>query len=88
MIPVEIEQTPMDVFAANAAVATKRISVVLVSTGSLNPVHLAHVRMLEAAARTLNEAGKVKVLAAWISPSDAFWSRAKPYGALSNEVAM
>ncbi len=59
--------------------------VALVSTGSLNPVHVAHVRMLEIAAAHLQAHGH-NVVAAWLSPSDAAWSHGKAHGCMANKV--
>jgi hypothetical protein len=42
--------TPLDVFQANLPSKRRAGCVVLVATGSLNPVHVMHVRMLELAA--------------------------------------
>lgn len=77
----------MDVF--NALVPRKLSSnvVVLVATGSLNPVHLMHVKMLEVAAAELTKQGKL-VCAAWLSPSDANWSCNKPHGCFANEAKL
>jgi nicotinic acid mononucleotide adenylyltransferase len=58
-------------------------AVVLFTTGSMNPVHVGHVRQLELAAKHFQSSG-VAVLAALLSPSDCRWSYHKPYGYLKN----
>ena len=59
-------------------------AVILFTTGSMNPVHVGHVRQLELAAEHF-QSSEVTVLAALLSPSDAQWSIHKPYGHLKNE---
>ena len=76
---------PMDVFDHRLAElgASTKTPVVLLTTGSMNPVHAGHLNQLEVVAQRLEDEGHV-VLAAWLSPSDAFWSHSKPHGCLSN----
>lgn len=83
-------QTPIDVLERNVAAATtasptKKKLAALVTTGSLNPVHIGHVRQLELAAEALESKKGYTVVAAWLSPSDAQWSGGKPHGCIGNE---
>lgn len=81
-------QTPLDVLQKNLAEKTKAKTqlklAALLTTGSLNPPHVGHVRQLELAAALLEQRGYT-VVAAWISPSDMQWSMGKPHGCISNE---
>ncbi len=81
------EHTPLDVFRCNmAALRPGQRAVVLVTTGSLNPVHLVHVAQLErAAALVEQEEEGTRVVAAFLSPSDAAWSAYKEHGCMRNE---
>lgn len=66
----------------------------LLTTGSLNPVHIGHVQSFEAAKealekQTCNVTGKpFKVLAGFVSPSDRGWCDRKEYGALTNQYRL
>ncbi len=73
----DVVDTPMDVFRAACPARLTKGLCVLVSTGSLNPVHVGHTRMLELAASHLRQHEGKTVLAAWISVSDASWSASK-----------
>lgn len=92
MMPVELDLTPMGVYRTNTVAMDVRRAhekngvkrCVLVTTGSLNPVHVQHVRQLELAASILTEKHGWTVLAAWLSPSDASWASGKPFGSLGN----
>jgi hypothetical protein len=46
---------------------------VLLSTGSLNPIHLGHVQAFTSAKEFLEKKYDFKVLAGFISPSDKNW---------------
>jgi nicotinic acid mononucleotide adenylyltransferase len=77
--------TPLDVFEENYAKRDEsKSSVVLVTTGSMNPIHLGHVAQLEKAKEYLEKQGK-EVVAGFVSPSDAGWAKGKAHGCLNNE---
>jgi hypothetical protein len=101
------EQTPMDVLQSHTR--DKHLDekqpqrrVVLLTTGSMNPIHTGHVKQLELAAAHLQQQGLcggtqvvalsnatttgVCVCAAWLSVSDAGWASGKPHGCFSNET--
>jgi nicotinic acid mononucleotide adenylyltransferase len=80
------EATPLEVFHQLYEPQRKK-QCVLLSTGSMNPVHKGHVSMLEAAQQCLEAKGWT-VVGGWLSPSDASWSSGKPFGALSNEAKL
>jgi nicotinic acid mononucleotide adenylyltransferase len=79
------EETPLDVFCAGMArLKPGQRAVVLLATGSLNPIHKAHVGQLERAAELVAATGDTVVVAAFLSPSDRAWSANKPHGSLEN----
>jgi len=84
MEPAAQELTPLDVLRSNKDSTAAR-KVVLLTTGSMNPIHLGHVAQLEKAKSFLAAHHKAEVVAAFVSPSDAGWSRGKQYGYISNE---
>jgi len=61
--------------------------VVLLTTGSLNPIHTGHVKNMELAKECLERAkgSKMKVLCGYISPSHNSWLSRKKYGFLHVE---
>jgi len=81
-------QSLLEEYRKKQAGKQKKIpAVVLFTTGSMNPVHSGHTRMLQLAARHF--AGRnQEVLGCLLSPSDAGWSMGKPFGYLSNECKL
>jgi len=67
---------------------TEKQLCVLLSTGSLNPVHLGHVLSFETAKAHLENQENLVILAGFLSPSDAGWCSRKTYGCYSNEFRL
>lgn len=61
---------------------------ILISTGSLNPVHEGHVRAFDSAKRTLESEYGFTVAGGFISPSDSSWCTYKEYGCFRNEFRL
>jgi len=68
------------------------IPIVLLTTGSLSPIHKGHVKNMELAKKRLESVRgrKIKVLCGYISPSHDSWLRGKQYGffPVANRIAM
>lgn len=62
--------------------------VVLLTTGSLNPIHKGHVRQMERAKEMLEKQHNLIVLGGFISPSDASWAMGKAHGCLDNDTKL
>lgn len=73
--------TPTDVLSRPCAVPPSK-RVVLLTTGSLNPVHTGHVQQLEEAKRHIEAHSDSRVVAGFISPSDAAWAAGKGFRAV------
>jgi len=59
--------------------------VVLLTTGSMNPIHKGHVKNMEIAKDLLEKEARKKVLCGYISPSHDSWLSRKKYGFLRVE---
>lgn len=57
---------------------------VLLTTGSLNPIHKAHLHGFECAREHLKQKGYA-VVGGFLSPSDKGWSSRKKFGGIENE---
>lgn len=57
---------------------------VLLTTGSMNPIHKAHVHGFDCAREHLKHEG-YEVVGGFLSPSDKGWSSRKKFGAIKNE---
>lgn len=56
----------------------KTIPIVLISTGSLSPIHLLHVRVLEIAKKELeSQDSRIKVIGGFVSPSHDDYTSSK-----------
>ncbi len=64
-------QTPTDLLLANLrACSQDKDPVVLITTGSFNPVHRAHIEMQHVAQQFINGLPNKKVIACYMSPSN------------------
>jgi len=59
---------------------------ILLTTGSMNPVHLGHVACFTKAKKDLEEKHGFTILAGILSPSDSGWCRRKEFGCFPNDV--
>jgi len=66
----------------------KKKLAVLISTGSLNPVHIGHVEAFKTAKQQLEDDHNFKILGGFLSPSDSNWCSHKEHGCFSNEFRL